>query len=72
MILEILVAGELGKIARLLNASEPQPVEGLSIDFVNPDGQEFNLSQAIATSSFSSLNSFWLLLDSRLVDIRLS
>lgn len=55
---EMLVAGGLGKIARLLNASEPDPVEGLSIDFVNPDGQEFDLESAALTALFSSLNSF--------------
>ncbi len=58
VIREMLVAGGLGKIGRLFNASEPAPLEGLSIDFVNPDGQEFDISEAIITSLFASLKSF--------------
>jgi len=58
LIREMLIAGGLGKVGRLFKAPEPPPTDGLSIDFVNPDGQEFDLPTALVTSLFSSLNSF--------------
>lgn len=59
-----LKAGGLGKIARLYNAPKPSVLEDSTpdvdelIDWMNPDGEEFNLGSALLASLFSSLNSY--------------
>lgn len=59
---EMLVAGGLGKIDRLWNEKTPfvTPIDpaSVSVDLANPDGEEFDLASALASTLFAGLNAF--------------
>jgi hypothetical protein len=60
LIREMLVAGGIGKIARLYNPPAPESIEELTIDLTNPDGMEFSYvySSALLTALLAGLNSY--------------
>jgi len=56
LIREMLIAGGLGKMDRLYHA--PNPSVELSMDLTNPDGKEFNLTEAVVREWVSRLGSY--------------
>jgi len=64
LIRETLRTGGLGKISRIFNAPKPDAItdedaaEDPLIDLMNPEGEAFNLAEAVVSTLFSALNSY--------------